>query len=474
MNIFRTLPQYGWPAFSSDAPTYDIPSRGNKDYPLWYDTGRVVVEDAALSARHGSPWLLYPTDPDKYFPFMYPPFAALLLGLLSLLGPAGMTIALVALNAISFAVAIELSVKLVAGPGEDTLWLRLIPSAISLFFVHDMFLLGQPNLGLLALVLGGLMLTRKGYGCWGGFLLALATAIKAFPVVAIVYLLWRREWKASISMLAFVLAFFILVPGLVRGFERSATELKIWSNGMLFTHGEGGIGQRPGLSTCWKNQSIFGLAPRLLGTAPMNGEEILEFDRDEAIKAEIDKKLADNPADEERQKLLGELRRIAERWAVDPGRPVYLSPFRLDHRTVTWITIGLCGLLGLSFIAAMPKPERRTPATDAAEFGMLILLMLIGTPYAYGYYFVWLLTPLTVIAHRALNGNGTNSRNLAWDVLILVVLLLAIGAPIDGNLYPMGYGTSFWATMVAYAGLIWIRFTSRPSPASPPRTSALP
>jgi hypothetical protein len=59
-------------------------------------------------------------------------------------------------------------------------------------------------------------------------------------------------------------------------------------------------------------------------------------------------------------------------------------------------------LLGLVFIAVMPAAGQRTPETDAIEFALLLLLILIFTPLTFGYLFAWLLYPLTVIVRRLL------------------------------------------------------------------------
>ena len=219
----------------------------NKDYPLWYATGQKFVQ--------GEP--LYPTD-GSVFPFMYPPFAGFALGAISLLGPTGMVVALVLLNAASFFLAVELSVRLVAGTPIVSLWLRTVPSAVCLFFVADMFTLGQPNLGLFVLILGGLMLLRNGHWGWAGTCFALATAIKAFPAVVLIYLLWRREWKAAGAMVLITVFLLVVVPAPQRGFERNAVELKTWADGMLFSGGEKGVGQRPEQSVSWRNQSLLG------------------------------------------------------------------------------------------------------------------------------------------------------------------------------------------------------------------------
>jgi hypothetical protein len=379
---------------------------GNKDYPLWYDVGQRVV--------HGFP--LYETDASKPFSFMYPPFAGICLGGLSLLGSTGMLIVLILLNVVSLAVAVELSVRLVAGTGNVSLGLRIIPTAVCIFFVNDMFLLGQPNLGLLCLVLGGLMRARSGHEWTGGVLFALAAAIKAFPAVVIVYLVWRRYWRAAASMMIWTTVFLVLAPAPVRGFERNWTELKTWANGMLFRQDASGHGQRPEQSVGWGNQSLFGLGNRLFRPGNVLARETLD--------------------------------RGAE--------PVYVNFVDLDFRGAQLATLALAGLLGLGFVLVMPKRTNRTRDTDAAEFGILIVLMIIGTPYAFSYYFVWLIYPLTVVLHHGLGHTGKlTERNVAWDVVITVLVLFAASIPGGGNIYPMAFGSLFWAAIAAAAGCVW-------------------
>lgn len=470
-----------WPLYSAESPPkFTLPHHGNKDYPLWYYTGRLVVEDTHLAGEDGQPRLLYPTEKLVAFPFMYPPFAAILLAPLSMLGPTGMLVALVVLNAIAFAAVVELSVQMVSGTGNVSIWLRLMPSCLSLFFVNDTFLLGQPNVGLLALVLGGLMLDRAGRGGWAGVLFALAAAIKAFPVVVLVYLIWRRRWKAAISMVASCVLFFYVLPGLLRGFDRTQKELTVWANGMLFSNNEEGIGQRPGLSVSYKNQSIFGLAYRLIGRGPMNAEDVLLRESDEPMRILLEETARNDPDPGKRFAAAERLAEFRARWAKGLGEPIYLSPFKLDQKPTQYIAYGCCAVLGLIFVGVMPKTVQRTRRTDAAEFGMLTILMTIGTPYAYGYYMVWMIYPLHVVVHQALRRTKAVIRNVAWGVIVVVTSLYAISAPIADNIYPMAYGSFFWASMVLLGGLIWIRFlkpeglTSSPSVAMPEVPDRLP
>jgi hypothetical protein len=458
-----------WPMYSAEfPPKYEVPNHGNKDYPLWYYTGRLVVEDRHVSDENGEPRLLYPPEKNKAFPFMYPPFAAILLAPLSLFGPTGMLVALIVLNVISFALVVELSVQMAAGTGNVSIWLRLIPSCLSLFFLNDMFLLGQPNLGLLALILGGLMLDRAGRGGWAGMLFAIAAAIKAFPVVVLVYLIWRRRWKATISMVISCVGFFYVVPGFVRGFDRTTKELTIWAKGMVFKNDDEGIGQRPSLSVSYKNQSIFGLAYRLIGQGPMNAEDVMVYESEETLRIHLEKTINTDPDPTMRQAAAERLRMYQARWTKGFGKPIYLSPFQLDQRTTQYVAYGLCALLGLVFVIVMPKSTNRTRRTDAAEFGMLTILMTIGTPYAYGYYFVWMLYPLNVVVHQALNSTKTGSRNVAWYVIFSVTVLYAVSAPIADNIYPMAYGSFFWASMVLLGGLIWVRYQNQSCSTSSP------
>ena len=79
-----------------------------KDYELWYNVG--LAEWQGLD--------VYPRpETGRLFPFMYPPSAAAMLGLLSPLGATGTLIALVAVTSASWIACIALSTWLVAGPG---------------------------------------------------------------------------------------------------------------------------------------------------------------------------------------------------------------------------------------------------------------------------------------------------------------------------------------------------------------------
>src|SRR5213080_4068464 len=223
------------------------------DYELWYTTGRhVLADDEIYFFRAGK------------YDFMYPPPCALFLAGASLLGQGGLIFLLVAINSAAWFCSAKLSAILAAGNrGATNPWLYLIPSLLVIVYIWSSYHLGQPNLVLLALMLGAFVALRAKREIVGGSLIAVAAAIKAFPVLAIIYLVYRRYWKAAVSLVATLLFLLFILPAPLRGFERGWHDLEKWSTGML-KYTEATVGQRPMRSYTWKNQSLIGVSNRLL------------------------------------------------------------------------------------------------------------------------------------------------------------------------------------------------------------------
>ena len=100
---------------------------------------------------------------------------------------------------------------------------------------------------------------------------AAATALKGpFRVAILPYLLWRRRWGAAASMVVLTAVFLLLVPAPFRGFQHNLAEVKTWANGMVFSSGEKGFGQRPEQNWGWKNNSLIAMVHRY--TRPINAE----------------------------------------------------------------------------------------------------------------------------------------------------------------------------------------------------------
>ena len=255
-----------WSSRRSRSPTWCL-GFSTKDYGLWYQVGLAIRQGLDIYPRPES---------HRLFPFMYPPSAAAMLAWLSMLGRTGSLLALVVVNSAAWLASIVLSVYLVVKPGTRRHPLVVIlPSLSIVVLVHNIYLLGQPNLLLLALLLGAFACLRHGYSVTAGVLVATAAAIKAFPIMALGYLIYRRMWAASAATVVALAAWLLIAPLPFRTPAQAVDDVVVWSKGMLFTYNSHGIAQRPFRSYSYKNQSIMALTHRLLRDVPADGEAVL-------------------------------------------------------------------------------------------------------------------------------------------------------------------------------------------------------
>jgi len=363
------------------------------DYELWYATGKqVLAGDEIYFFRAGK------------YDFMYPPPCALFLTGASLLGQGGLIFLLVAINSVAWFYSAKLSAVLATGGrGTTNRWLYFVPSLLVIVYIWSSYHLGQPNLVLLALMLGAFVALRAKREIVGGGLIAVAAAIKAFPVLAIIYLVYRRYWKAAVSLVATLVFLILILPAPFRGFERVWGDLEKWSVGML-KYSEATVGQRPMRSYTWKNQSLIGVSNRLL-------------------------------------------RHVDADAASAPHQPIYVNFADLRFPVVNGIIFSVALALGMLFIAAMPRRDMRTADSDAIEFALLLLLMLIVTPLSFGYFYSWLMLPFAVITQRVLVKKV--SSILWWCVPALALLAVGLIFPRGAQLY----GNTFFASLLLFIGL---------------------
>jgi Glycosyltransferase family 87 len=372
-----------------------------KDYPLWFWAGQQVLKGGDL----------YPSNPNAYFDFLYPPLSAILLAIPSYFGKIPLYICLSLLNAVAWWMTLQLSNAMTGSGKIPQPWLAALPAIVTISFVFDMFDLGQPNLILLAMMLLGFWLLQHGRRWASGSMFALATAIKVFPIAVFPYLLWRRQWASAASMVVFLGIFLFVVPAPVRGFQHNLAELKNWYLGMVGSSSEQGFGQRGEQNWSWVNQSIIAVTHRL--TRPVNYNQ-------------------DNPA----------------------KAPAYMNVVDLDFKTANWVVIGISVAIGLGFLAVMPPVSRRTPRSDAEELGILFCLMTVASPLARQYYFIWLLLPLTVLMHRAAYDPRAAVRKGTWTVLAIAGVLVGLSLPVFPNDL-QAFGNNLFATALIAGGLVW-------------------
>ncbi len=290
-------------------------------------------------------------------------------------------------------------------------WLMALPGFATITFVFDQYDLGQPNLLLLAFMLLGFWCLARGRPWLGGGLFALATAIKVFPLAVLPYLLWRRRWAASISMLVWLVLLLLVLPAPIRGFERNVAELKTWVSAMVGTSSEKGFGQRETQNWSWVNQSIIAVTHRLV--RPVN------FNQD------------------------------------DPSKPAqYMNVIDVDYKTANWIVLAVIGMIGLGFIAVLPLFTKMTPRSTADELAILFCLMTVASPLARQYYFVWLYFPLTVLMHRAAFDPRAVVRQATWAALLVTGGLLVLSLPLFPKIF-QALGNNLAATAILVGALVW-------------------
>jgi len=363
------------------------------DYELWYATGkRVLAGDEIFFFRAGK------------YDFMYPPPCALFLAGASLLGQGGLIFLLVMITSAAWFCSAKLSAILAIGKRTTiNWWLYLVPSLLVIVYIWSSYHLGQPNLVILALMLCGFISLRTKRDVLGGGFIAVAAAIKAFPVLAIVYLIYRRYWTAAGSLILTLVFLLLILPGPFRGFEQAWHDLEKWSAGML-KYSEVTVGQRPMRSYTWKNQSLIGVSNRLL-------------------------------------------RHVDADAASAPHQPVYVNFADLGFRLVNAIIISIALALGLLFVTVMPQRDMRTSDTDAIEFALLLLLMLMVTPLSFGYFYSWLMLPFAVVTQQILARKRVPI--LWWTLPALALLALGLAFPRGAQLY----GNTFFATLLLFIGL---------------------
>ncbi len=360
-----------------------------KDYGLWFQTGQAVLHGQDIYARR----------PDGLLKFLYTPFCAVLLAPLALLGKPLMYAALALITAGAWIVVVACIQALCSFAPRDAASI-VLPSLITLPLIFLNFDLGQPNLLLLAAILSGFVAIDNDRSVLGGVLMAFAAALKTFPLAIVLYLLARRQWRAASSMIVALMVFSYLVPAVVLGPSKAASDLKIWTSAMTSVD-EKVFGQRPIHNWSYANQSLFSLTHRLL--RPIDAAE--SENPDNAFVIDI----------------------------VDLG-------FAGANRAYA----AVCCLIGGAFLLLLAKADPKRQETRACEIGILLCLDVIASPEAHDYYFVWLIFPIAVLigllrTERAPANRGVIAYSLAGCFLCMILAIR--GLPIIF----LAYGCLVWA-----------------------------
>jgi alpha-1,2-mannosyltransferase len=214
------------------------------------------IYDAALRWWVGGHELYSYSQPDEVqgrLYFTYPPFAALLLRPMAFV-PLGVTITVFTLfTVVAVAVTTWWLVRPLADARHLPRWFvagLAVPLVFVLESTRETLTFGQINMLLVVLILGDLLLAVPGRWRLAGVGVGLATAIKLFPGLFIVYLLVTRRWRAALvasgTAAAVSLLAFALLP---------RESWQFWTEALWAT-------ERVGRTDYTGNQSILGMISR--------------------------------------------------------------------------------------------------------------------------------------------------------------------------------------------------------------------
>jgi hypothetical protein len=223
-----------------------------------------------------------------------------------------------------------------------------------------------------------------------GCFFALAAAIKVFPIAVLLYLIVRREFKAGIATIFALIFFTIAVPSAVFGPQKTISDLAIWSSSMT-TADEHKLAQRPDRSWNLKNQSLISVVHRLT--------------------RRIDSETARKAGDELN------VRRGA--------RQLYVNVIDAGFEGSNLIYLGSIVAIGIAFLLLLIKSDYSRPEIRACELGILLNLIVIASPVAYDYYFVWWLFPIGVLASFSVSGIN-NMKNGALITIFCAVACIVL------------------------------------------------
>jgi hypothetical protein len=215
---------------------------------------------------------------------------------------------------------------------------------------------GNVNLFILLTVVFGAFALHRRWDLTAGVSLALGMACKLTPALFVPYLVWKRAWKALGGVAVGLVLWLLVVPSLYYGWERNVHNLEGWYAGMIRPFVE-----KYEVTSELPNQSLPGLLERMLRHRPS-----------------------------------------ATRWADDHYEPTaYHNVADLSPQTVGLIAKGCLLLFTLAVALRCRAPHiDRTDWRWLAEFGVVVLGMLLFSERTWKHHAVTLLIPFGVLCHQ--------------------------------------------------------------------------
>ncbi|MCS6978397.1 MAG: DUF2029 domain-containing protein [Gemmatales bacterium] len=265
---------------------------------------------------------------------------------------------------------------------------------------------GNVNLFIMFLVVAALYAFHRHLDLTAGIVLGLAIACKVTPALFVPYFLWKGAWRTVAGTVVGLLLFLVIVPGAILGFRHNLILLNSWYEKMAAPYLYGGQ-----VTTEHSNQSLPGLIYRLTTASPSFLDE------------------EDLPADY--HNLLD------------------LEPW-MARRILQ--ACGIAFLLLIAWTCRTPLAQR-SGWPMAAEFGVVILGMLLFSERTWKHHCVTLLVPFAVLCYCL----AWQWQSVWWRGYLVTTLLVSqlfMASTSTGLWDQIGYRTAAKLGQV-YGGYVW-------------------
>ncbi len=391
-----------------------------KDAEVWYQAGRRVLTGQSLVGLRS---------------YRYPPTFAVIIAPLCALPFSAYCLAWYAINLGLFVLSLRLAASLTSPlAGWRDLPRYWLPTLLTALFAIDNLFLGQTNILVMTLVYWTLREAARNREWRAGISLAAAIAIKVFPAPLIAYFLYRRRLRLVAASLLTCLFFLVLLPAPARGFQRNLDELADWGQRVVMPYlSRGQAGDWGQHALDFGNQSLQALAHRYL--TPVNAYVL----------------------------------------ARRPRRDMYVNFADLTAGQANQVVLALFAALGLSFVAACGWRRPARFCQQAAEYSMVVIVLLLVSALSWTYFFVMLLLPLASAV--SLLGLGDRLRSRSRWALRAALWLWGLATALVAIPYARALGNLMWASLIVYAALALACWDLRHAPelkaAHPVRPSSL-
>jgi hypothetical protein len=325
--------------------------------------------------------------------YAYPPFGALVAVPFVGLSPAAGRVAWLAVNVVAGLALLRGAWRLTGGtslprsPGTGradvaAFWLGAVCAA---GFLLDVTANWQTDLLVAALLVGGCTLVVRNRGVAAGVLFGLAAALKCTPLLFAPYLAWKRQWLGAVAVGAVAVGASCL-PDAIYPPPGGQPRLVRWAELYLGTVARADVDPGVWASEVSFNHSLAGVSNRWLT---------------------VDRIVIDG-------------------WSGAVPRTDRVSTAELKR--IVWWAQG--GLVLLAVVALWRKPTGTQAAPWAAEFGIVLTLMLLLSPMSSKPHFCTLLLPQLLLVRL---GWDRRDRLLIGLTVVTAVLGLIANKDVVGR-----------------------------------------